>query len=174
VHRQLVHSVCCKPLLLAFARVDFGMGDFVVAEDGHDQALSRRPVAQIRRERPSVSLTIGWKVIPKSICFGRMVFGNNGGAVILGIGQCPTAGVARQADDLIARLSAGCPWRDEPRGERCGAQFADLPPRRPPDIRATDAATVSATSAGSQLRTTLSAAHSARRKSPERNDVFFG
>ncbi|HLN08688.1 MAG TPA: hypothetical protein VK281_07000 [Xanthobacteraceae bacterium] len=37
-------------------------------------------------------------------------------------------------DDLIVRLSADCPWRDEPRGGRCGAHFADLPPRRPPDM----------------------------------------
>jgi hypothetical protein len=36
-------------------------------------------------------------------------------------------------DDLIVRLSADCPWRDEPRGS-CGAQFSDLPPRRPPDM----------------------------------------
>ena len=35
-------------------------------------------------------------------------------------------------DDLIVRLSADCPWRDEPRGS-CGARFADLPPARPPD-----------------------------------------
>jgi hypothetical protein len=37
-------------------------------------------------------------------------------------------------DDLIVRLSADCPWRDEPRGGGCGARFSDLPPRRPPDI----------------------------------------
>jgi hypothetical protein len=36
-------------------------------------------------------------------------------------------------DDLIVRLSADCAWRDEPRGNGCGARFADLPPRRPPD-----------------------------------------
>jgi hypothetical protein len=36
-------------------------------------------------------------------------------------------------DDLIVRLSADCPWRDEPRGS-CGARFSDLPPRRPPDV----------------------------------------
>ena len=36
-------------------------------------------------------------------------------------------------DDLIARLSADCPWRDEPR-ETCGARFEDLPARRPPDL----------------------------------------
>src|SRR5438105_11487458 len=36
-------------------------------------------------------------------------------------------------DDLIVRLSADCPWRDEPRGNRCGARFIDLSPRRPPD-----------------------------------------
>jgi hypothetical protein len=35
-------------------------------------------------------------------------------------------------DDLIVRLSADCPWRDEPRGS-CGAYFCDLPLRRPPD-----------------------------------------
>jgi hypothetical protein len=38
-------------------------------------------------------------------------------------------------DDLLVRLSADCPWRDEPRGS-CGARFADLPPRRPPDMPA--------------------------------------
>lgn len=38
-------------------------------------------------------------------------------------------------DDLLIRLSADCPWRDEPRGS-CGARFADLPPRRPPDMPA--------------------------------------
>ncbi len=32
-------------------------------------------------------------------------------------------------DDLIVRLSADCPWRDDPRGSGCGARFADLPPR---------------------------------------------
>ena len=37
-------------------------------------------------------------------------------------------------DDLLVRLSADCPWRDEPRGSGCGACFADLPPRRPPDL----------------------------------------
>ena len=37
-------------------------------------------------------------------------------------------------DDLIVRLSADCPWRDDPRGSGCGARFADLPPRRPPDM----------------------------------------
>jgi hypothetical protein len=36
-------------------------------------------------------------------------------------------------DDLIVRLSADCPWRDEPRGS-CGARFADLPPTLPPDL----------------------------------------
>ena len=36
-------------------------------------------------------------------------------------------------DDLLVRLSADCPWRDEPRGS-CGVRFADLPPRRPPDM----------------------------------------
>jgi hypothetical protein len=36
-------------------------------------------------------------------------------------------------DDLIVRLSADCPWRDEPRGG-CGARFSDLPPHRPPDV----------------------------------------
>jgi hypothetical protein len=38
-------------------------------------------------------------------------------------------------DDLIVRLSSDCPWRDEPRGT-CGARFADLPRRRPPDMPA--------------------------------------
>jgi hypothetical protein len=37
-------------------------------------------------------------------------------------------------DDLIVRLSNDCPWRDDPRGNGCGARFADLPPRRPPDM----------------------------------------
>jgi hypothetical protein len=37
-------------------------------------------------------------------------------------------------DDLLVRLSSDCPWRDDPRGT-CGAQFADSPPRRPPDLR---------------------------------------
>ena len=36
-------------------------------------------------------------------------------------------------DDLIVRLSGDCPWRDDPRGA-CGAHFADMPPRRPPDL----------------------------------------
>jgi hypothetical protein len=36
-------------------------------------------------------------------------------------------------DDLIVRLSADCPWRDDPRGS-CGARFADLPPTPPPDL----------------------------------------
>jgi hypothetical protein len=36
-------------------------------------------------------------------------------------------------DDLIIRLSADCPWRDEPRGG-CGARFSDLPSGRPPDL----------------------------------------
>jgi hypothetical protein len=39
-------------------------------------------------------------------------------------------------DDLVLRLSADCPWRDDPRGNGCGARFLDLPPRRPPDIPA--------------------------------------
>jgi hypothetical protein len=37
-------------------------------------------------------------------------------------------------DDLLLRLSADCPWRDDPQGSGCGAHFADLPPRRPPDM----------------------------------------
>jgi hypothetical protein len=37
-------------------------------------------------------------------------------------------------DDLLVRLSTDCPWRDDPRGSGCGARFADLPPRRPPDM----------------------------------------
>jgi hypothetical protein len=36
-------------------------------------------------------------------------------------------------DDLIVRLSADCPWRDDPRGT-WGARFEDMPPRRPPDL----------------------------------------
>ena len=36
-------------------------------------------------------------------------------------------------DDLLVRLSAGCPWRDEPRGT-CGVRFEDMPPQRPPDL----------------------------------------
>jgi hypothetical protein len=39
-------------------------------------------------------------------------------------------------DDLIARISADCAWRDDPRGKGCGAYFSDLPPRRPPDMPA--------------------------------------
>src|SRR5262245_14890428 len=38
-------------------------------------------------------------------------------------------------DDLLVRLSADCPWRDDPRGN-CGARFTDMPPRRPPDLPA--------------------------------------
>jgi hypothetical protein len=38
-------------------------------------------------------------------------------------------------DDLLVRLSADCPWRDDRRGS-CGARFADMPPRRPPDLPA--------------------------------------
>jgi len=38
-------------------------------------------------------------------------------------------------DDLLLRLSADCPWRDDPRASGCGVNFADLlPPRRPPDM----------------------------------------
>ena len=36
-------------------------------------------------------------------------------------------------EDLLLRLSADCPWRDEPRGT-CGVRFTDMPPRRPPDL----------------------------------------
>lgn len=36
-------------------------------------------------------------------------------------------------EDLLVRLSADCPWRDDPQGS-CGARFTDLPPRRPPDL----------------------------------------
>jgi hypothetical protein len=39
-------------------------------------------------------------------------------------------------DDLLVRISADCAWRDEPRGSGCGVRFADLPPRRPPDLPA--------------------------------------
>jgi hypothetical protein len=39
-------------------------------------------------------------------------------------------------EDLIARISADCAWRDDPRGKGCGAYFPDLPPRRPPDLPA--------------------------------------
>jgi hypothetical protein len=35
-------------------------------------------------------------------------------------------------DDLLVRLSADCPWRDEARGT-CGVRFTDLPPRRSGD-----------------------------------------
>jgi hypothetical protein len=34
---------------------------------------------------------------------------------------------------LDDRLSADCPWRDDPRGT-CGARFAEMPPTRPPDL----------------------------------------
>ena len=37
-------------------------------------------------------------------------------------------------DDLIVRLSADYPWRDEPRGNGCAARFVDLPPHRSPDM----------------------------------------
>ena len=30
-------------------------------------------------------------------------------------------------DDLLVRLSADCPWRDDPRGT-CGVRFEDFPP----------------------------------------------
>jgi hypothetical protein len=55
---------------------------------------------------------------------------------------CKRAGAYRLAvkygaeillDDLLVRLSAGCPWRDEPRGT-CGVRFEDMPPQRPPDL----------------------------------------
>jgi hypothetical protein len=36
-------------------------------------------------------------------------------------------------EDLLMRLSADCPWHDEPRGS-CGVRFTDLPPRRLPDL----------------------------------------
>jgi hypothetical protein len=36
-------------------------------------------------------------------------------------------------DDLLVRLSADCPWRDEPRGS-CSVRFSDLPPQRPPEM----------------------------------------
>jgi hypothetical protein len=38
-------------------------------------------------------------------------------------------------DDLLVRLSADCPWRDDARGP-CGARFTDIPPQRPPDLPA--------------------------------------
>jgi hypothetical protein len=38
--------------------------------------------------------------------------------------------------DLIVRMSADRPWRDDPRGSGCGAYFPDLPPRRPPGLPA--------------------------------------
>jgi hypothetical protein len=36
-------------------------------------------------------------------------------------------------DDWLVRLSADCPWRDDPRGT-CGARFTDMPPQRPPNL----------------------------------------
>jgi len=39
-------------------------------------------------------------------------------------------GVEILLDDLLARLSADCPWRDDLRGT-CGARFADMAPGRP-------------------------------------------
>jgi hypothetical protein len=39
-------------------------------------------------------------------------------------------------DHLVARISADCAWRDDPRGSGCGAYLSDLPPRRPPDMPA--------------------------------------
>jgi hypothetical protein len=38
-------------------------------------------------------------------------------------------------DDLLVRLSADDPWRDDLRGT-CGARFPDMPPRRQPDLPA--------------------------------------
>jgi hypothetical protein len=29
-------------------------------------------------------------------------------------------------DDLLVRLSADCPWRDDPRRDRCAARFSDM------------------------------------------------
>src|SRR6478609_8339994 len=37
-------------------------------------------------------------------------------------------------DDLLVRLSADCPWRDDPRRDRCTARFTDMPPRRPANL----------------------------------------
>src|SRR5712672_2933783 len=37
-------------------------------------------------------------------------------------------------EDLLAKLSADCAWREDPRGSGCGARFADLPMVRPPDM----------------------------------------
>jgi hypothetical protein len=38
-----------------------------------------------------------------------------------------TYGAEILLDDLLLRLSADCPWRDDARGT-CGAHFTDLPP----------------------------------------------
>jgi hypothetical protein len=68
--------------------------------------------------------------------------GTNGGSLICGEGLaqrrfpppwCVEFGAEILLDDLLLRLSADCPWRDEPRGT-CHARFADLPPQRPPDL----------------------------------------
>ena len=37
-------------------------------------------------------------------------------------------------EDLLARLSSNCAWRDDPRGSGCGARFFDMPMVRPPDM----------------------------------------
>lgn len=40
-------------------------------------------------------------------------------------------------DDLLARLTQDCPWRDDQKPlwkTGCGVRLADLPPRRPPDL----------------------------------------
>jgi hypothetical protein len=37
-------------------------------------------------------------------------------------------------EDLLARLSANCAWRDDARGSGCGARFCDVPTMRPPDM----------------------------------------
>jgi hypothetical protein len=43
-------------------------------------------------------------------------------------------GVRCLSEDLLARLSANCAWRDDPRGSGCGARFFDLPSGPPPDM----------------------------------------
>src|SRR5712675_2275115 len=54
--------------------------------------------------------------------------------------QSPGTGPGRMTFAAIASStnchvsSADCPWRDDERGSGCGAYFADLPLRRPPDF----------------------------------------
>jgi len=50
------------------------------------------------------------------------------------LGRMTFAAIASSTNCHVS--SADCPWRDDERGSGCGAYFADLPLRRPPDIPA--------------------------------------